>query len=413
MPATITAELWNRANTTRLSTLPYASDHRWQEVLNEPGTWSLELPIDDAATTSATYGNVVRFLVDGEPAFSGIIEQRNLHFVARGEEAEQTLTLSGRGLLAEWEDAVVYPKWGVDQLPQSDVRPVNWCYPENPYFLNWPYAHVLYPKIANQIGTDPPYHEPWYPPKGWPPPIDCSWIWSSNRGNTYPAGRSLFIYVWQAPSDCLMEIYLAVDYKASFLIDGITILETDEVVENGFTDCYRMIVPVSAGYHAFGIEAWVEPNPANGLKRGMVACSAHVVPGGDAPLSAATSVFVTDGTWQCLDYPTNVPSKTAGALIYELLLEAAARGALSGWTLSFNDLVDSDGDPWPSMWEEVLQIGQDYLSVLRQLSEQYMDFTADPVAKRLNAYVRGRSGTSAATYTAGVNITELVHTEKA
>jgi hypothetical protein len=82
MAATITAELYNAANSTRLATLPYAFDHRWQEVLNDCGTWSVSVGTDDAALSSATYGTVVRFLVDGEPAFAGVVEQRELRIVA-------------------------------------------------------------------------------------------------------------------------------------------------------------------------------------------------------------------------------------------------------------------------------------------------------------------------------------------
>ena len=71
MAATITAELYDATNTTRLAELPYAFDHRWQEVLNDSGTWSITLAVGDSALSSATYGKVVRFLVDGQPAFAG------------------------------------------------------------------------------------------------------------------------------------------------------------------------------------------------------------------------------------------------------------------------------------------------------------------------------------------------------
>jgi hypothetical protein len=64
------------------------------------------------------------------------------------------------------------------------------------------------------------------------------------------------------------------------------------------------------------------------------------------------------------------------------------------------------------MLSETFQIGADYLSVLRQLGDAYVDVTVDPVGLVLNAYVKGGSGTSAGNYVAGVNITELVHTEK-
>lgn len=411
MAATITAELYDSTNSTRLATLPYAFEHRWQEVLNDCGTWSLGLAADDSALSSATYGKVVRFLVDGQPAFAGVIEQRELQIVAQGEEVDQVVTLSGRGLLSMWEDAVVFPKGGIDAKPSSDVRPYNWCFPENPYLLGWPYAYVRHSAIATRIEGDPPLYEPWYPPKGWPSPSDACWLWTKNYGNVTPSGTCYFVYVYNAPADMDLVVYLAADNRATLYVDGIVVMETEQYPAFSFEECYRTVVPLSAGYHAIGVEAEVYENNAIGLYRGMVAVSAHSMPT-DGVVDTGTSVFKSDSTWQCLDYPTQIPGRTAGGALYELLLEAIARGALTSWTLSFDSETDSAGDPWPWMLSETFQIGADYLSVMRQLGEAYLDVTVDPVGLRLNAFIKGGSGTSAATYTAGTNLTELVHTEK-
>ena len=411
MAATITAELYDSTNTTWYSQLAYASNHRWQEVLNDCGTWSVEVPITDPSLPYAVYGNVVRFLVDDQPAFAGVIEQRELRVVAQGEEVDQVVELSGRGLLSLWEDAVVYPKGGVDKKPASDVRPFNWCFAENPYLLGWPYAFVRHDAIATRIDGDPPLYVPWYPPKGWPSPSSACWLWSKNYGNVTPSGTCYFIYVYTAASDMDLVVYLAADNRATLYVDGIVVLETEQYPAFSFEECYRTVVPLSAGTHAIGIEAEVYENSPNGLYRGMVAVSAHSLPT-DGVLDAGSSVFKTDATWQALDYPTTVPGRTAGGAVYELLLEAAARGALTGWSLSFDSETDSAGDPWPWILGENFQIGADYLSVLRQLGDAYLDVTVDPVGLKLNAYVKGGSNASAATYAAGTNLTELVHTEK-
>jgi hypothetical protein len=410
--ATVTAELWNSQNSTRLATLPNATGHRWQEVLDDCGSWSLELPVGDSALASAIYGTVVRFLVDDDPAFAGLVEQRELRIVAQGEEVDEVVVLSGRGLLALWEQAVVYPKGGVDKRPSSDVRPFNWCFPENPFFLQWPFVYIRHSKIATRINFDPPLYEPWFPPKGWPAPDTSAWMWTKNYGNRTPSGKCYFIYVYNAPSDMDLVIYLAADNRATLFVDGIVCMETEQYPAFNFEECYRTVVPITAGRHAIGVEAEVYSQTSNGLYRGMVAVSGHRLPTDGSALSTATSVFKSDSTWQALDYPTTIPGYTAGGVVYELLLEALARGALTGWTLSFDNITDSAGEPWPWMLEEVFQMGQDYLSVLRQLGEAYMDVTVDPVGLKLNAYIRNGSGTSAATYVAGSNLTELTHTEK-
>jgi hypothetical protein len=152
----------------------------------------------------------------------------------------------------------------------------------------------------------------------------------------------------------------------------------------------------------------------SGNKKAMIAVSAHKLPTDGSPLSASTSVFKSDSTWQCLDRPTVVPGQTAGGVLQVLWLEAVARGGLSGWTLSFDNELDSAGEPWPAMQEELLQIGQDYLGVMRQLVDAgYIEFTVDAAGQTLNCFVPGTTPSPVTTYAAGTNVTELAHTEKA
>lgn len=414
MTATVTAELWNATNSTFLSTLPYAFDHQWQETLNDAGSWSLKMPVDDTAGADATYGRCIRFLVDGQPAFTGTVETRERVTVAGDEEYGQVLTLSGRGLAARWEDAIVYPLGGVDARPASDVRPVNWCYSANPFYGSWPYVHVVHSDIVTKTSTNPLALTPGPPPKGWPAPVECSWIWSSNYGSVAPAGKSVFIYVYNAATAQNLQLWLTASHRATLYVDGIVVLETPDAPYEAWFEAYRTTVPLTAGYHAIGVEAEMYASPVSGNKKAMIAVSAHKLPTDGSPLSASTSVFKTDSTWQCLDRPTVVPGQTAGGLLQVLLLEAIDRGGLPSWTLSFDNAVDSAGEPWPAMSEELLQIGQDYLSVLRQLVDAgYIDFTVDAVGQTLNAYVPGATSTAVTTYTTGTNVTELAHTEKA
>jgi hypothetical protein len=66
------------------------------------------------------------------------------------------------------------------------------------------------------------------------------------------------------------------------------------------------------------------------------------------------------------------------------------------------------------MQEELLQIGQDYLGVMRQLVDAgYIEFTVDAAGQTLNCFVPGTTSSPVTTYAAGTNVTELAHTEKA
>jgi hypothetical protein len=114
----------------------------------------------------------------------------------------------------------------------------------------------------------------------------------------------------------------------------------------------------------------------------------------------------SDDTW--LVKPDADPlGMTAGAIMLLLLTEATTRGE-DVPAVTFDEALDSDGNPWAVYEELTVQVGASYLDVLRQMVDLAMcEFRMSPDGYELNLYNPASAGTTVA-YTLGdTNLTGL------
>ena len=409
---TLTVEGWNAANTSLLTTFEDSFGRQFQDGMSDTGSGQIALLTGDATLDDGA--KVVRFKVNDTYAFSMRIERQQLRTVARGEESDQLVELSGRGLVAEWEDAVVYPYGGLNQRPISDSRAFTWASPELSTD-GWPVAVTELSGLSTQQQLDPPLHAPWFPPLGWPSnDLAPSWIWSRGQNSTnMPAGSSLFRATFTAAATGRVSIFYTADSRCRVWLDGVLLSDwTSQPNERSFLNAYRSTPMVSAGNHTIAIEgdsqAWIESLP--GSIRGIVVCA--VYSGGvGGTFNSSSRLLKTDSTWKCLDYPAVYPAPTPGKILSTLLAEAQARGALTGWSLGCTDTVDSAGQPWPVDAAYVFRVGDTYLSVLKALADVSIDFRARPVGKVLDVWIKDTvTQATGFTFTAGGDILELEET---
>lgn len=123
---------------------------------------------------------------------------------------------------------------------------------------------------------------------------------------------------------------------------------------------------------------------------------------------------VTNNTWRCLPYPANAPGMTPGEVMNHLISEAKARGCFPQFQTTFNSFVDSAGSPWTKLGDISTRVGDDYLTVLTQLAETYIDFSMKPAGLVLDAYnIDTDQHGSTASYTEEYDITSLINTRSA
>ena len=416
---TLTAQLWNTANTSKVANLTESFDRRFRDPVSDVGTGELSVLATDANASDLTVGKVVRFLIDGTAAFSWRIDRRELRAVDSAEESGQVVKVSGRGLVVDWNDAVVYPAGGIDARPQSDSRPFTWA-TSLVSTSGWGSAFQQFPNACIPNVYD---LTTGWPPLGWPAPVQSSsvrWIWSRAFA-THPAGYSLFRKSFTVTGTKQYALFLSAGGRARAFIDGIEVIPWTSTFPNwssGFTT--DRLFTISAGTHELAIEAenfnyagtqYVTPGSI-----GCVIAALHEMPTSGS-FSSSSLVVGTDTTWKVQDYPSTYPAPTPGAILNTLLTEAQARGALSSWTFggSFSSTTDTAGNAWASSLEVTPKVGDSLLAVLRQMNDQELvDFRANATGKVLNVYNYGAStGSSGVTLAAGTNLLELTHMTEA
>lgn len=380
-------------------------------TLSDVGWAQLVMQNDDALLAGIAKKHFIQFHIDGQPRLLMYVEQ--LHTVAiapSGTKVPEVTTISGRGSLAAWEGARVFPPNGVAGRPHTETRRFDWGARELT-ITGWAAAVLLTQAGQGSEGTPPPdFPEAWLGyPLGWSDPTGY-WVWSqaAGAGPAMPAGDAYFARDVNVATAGYRSIYIAADNRHDLRIDGVVISEFSEVgSKEGYQNTLRADVYLSAGLHRVAVKA---SNDDAATLAGLLYAQWTQ----DSNRDDDALELRADTTWGAVGYPAAAPGFTAGHVIRLLLEEAQADGALTGWSLSFTDTLDSDGNAWPADRSFSFRVGMDLLSVLRQMAATDIDFIADPSDLILHAYVIDTMGVASANATAVLaNLGRLEFSERA
>ncbi|HTM85353.1 MAG TPA: hypothetical protein VL179_10730, partial [Mycobacterium sp.] len=237
------------------------------------------------------------------------------------------------------------------------------------------------------------------------PARTAQWLWDRSSTSPVPVGRAYFRTVFATPSGySRFKLYVAGADDVTLWLDGVPVI-TAEGLRTGKSETVEL--EIGPGFHIFAAEARNRGGPAGFL---FTAQPIHTDGTLAAPWLSSDASY-----WRCIAYTT--PARfTAGKILRVLLNEANARGneeagtsgTLLGWNLRFDDLVDSDGNPWPLIKNYSVSVGTDLLSVLHQLADEHIDFACSPSRRDLYAWRKGtRGGNVPVTFAPEVNITSL------
>lgn len=412
----LVAKVYDVSYNVMLRELTLAADLGCLPMLNQPGSGGLTLPLTapdyvaELALQQAycSYGNLVRFELDGEPVHTIVIGSKRVERVAQGEEAAQGIDVMGPGTLALWQKAVWYPEIGAGHFPYTDARTFN--------FASTYYEDSAAPwgaAVEIEQGTGDPGPRFGYPKNLPAAAEDAWWIWSqaNNGAGSVPAGNAYFRHWEFGMAGGLARIFITADNSHELWIDG-GLVEVDlatvagGVGWAGLKSIDRYFEP---GDHLFAIKATnlpgVDPNPAGPIMAVIELLDTGTVLG--------ALLVRTDATWRALGYPMSAPGFTPGEQVRIFMEEAQNRGELPGWTLGFDDVEDSDGNAWEAI-ESTYPIGLDGLSFLSKLAETAVDVMAAPDALRLDMWVKGtKGGPSGYVLTPGVNLGRMTNQGRA
>jgi hypothetical protein len=407
MTAAVTAEVWNAANMSKVADLSTSTDGPLSadigRVANSEGIGSVEVLADNPGAASLTPRRCVRIKENGTHVGTFFIKRTREVVVDGGEEASQRITASGPGLLGRFDDAIVLPWVGAGKRPASRTRVFNWASPNLPV-SGW--TDTIYEQARTVLlwgGTRPVnYLDPF-----------AAWIWGAADATSHAAGSCYFRRTFTLSSDALFVPYLSFDDECELWLDGTQLLsQTNSAEWDNWWWTWKAPLRLPAGTHtiAAAVTNASSAGPGGFLLSGWLATEGGgIAEDGLVVLTGAPDAEPV-GAWKCKAYPTTAPGWTPGRIIKTLLAEAQARGSLAGWTTSFDNDEDSDGNPWPEVPEFSVNVGATVGRALADLAETWVDVDVSLSGTVLHAWdkAEGRGSASGVTYAAGTNVTQLV-----
>ena len=391
----VVVSLLDRSTLAVKAVLEEAWGKQFQEVLNDTGTGKCVLANDDSNLALVEYGDFLQFALDGAAVFTSIIETKKSVLVAEGEEHDEATELSGRGWLAMLEDAVVYREVQVSDTPFTDTRVFNYASIYQPFTgVSAPYSYGTWASAGVYYSGKP---------TDFPDPT-AEWIGpEAPVAGDNPVGYWYFFGTGVVPADALLRLYVAADNAIDFWINDVLVLSTGVT---DFETSKTVDVPMTAGTFTYAARIYNAPVGADNPS-GFIFSLVELDPDGEVLSIVSNSESSFTVSW-VYDYPAEPVQFTPGTILADALFDQAQdRGALPLLAYSFDTVVDSDSVPWPTTSETTLQIGMDYLSVLRQVAEQFsLDYRMDPATPTLHVYASAGSVTSVE-LEAGVNLTSL------
>lgn len=385
---TVPGESWNRT---------------WQRGISDPGSGGLVVPNDDPIMATVDYGSIMRFSLGGIVRQSATVEKIDRVWVDDSEEAGQVATISGRGLVAEWDRALVYPDLGDTtplatglpiQLgpPRQDDRYYNWTASTGVDRTGWPNAVMTDPRYGHR---DSPAQR-FVRPDGWPDSTS-EWIWDRSSTASVPVGDVYFGHAFEVHTTGRYQVWVAADDNYELWLDGIKILSRDgayagaaehiEIDMDAGNPFHLLAARATNMYGYAGLQVSVLPVSTTGA---LGTYTTHTVGG------------VGNG-WHVIGYPARPPGQTVGRAIRLEYLGAQRRGMLLDWALGFSETVDSAGQPWPYRSDLTCPVGISMLDMLNRWSQDQIDYSFSPGAKILRAWNIGTMGT-AATWTDAITL---------
>jgi hypothetical protein len=399
---------------TLVKTLTKAFGRAWLHQLNDVGSGTISIHPTDAelvATPSVLhYGNIFRFELDGTERFAFILENRSIPPAPQDEETGRIWTLSGRGVLALLDDAIVYPE-GTVVGSTARQRRFDWTaivYDDS----SWVAATQIQKQSAASGAPEPQ----WVTLPGNWPDGDAYWIWSREGVAGYPhmpIGTSYFRKTFTLDTAMDVAVFATCDNRFTFWLDGTQILEGDD-----WRTTYRFDLPLTAGTHQIAVtgtnDPLSNPQPTSTDPAGLLVAIIEVDENGNL---TGTPLVRSDSSFLTLDYPSVVPGMSVGEIWRILIDEAQARGGLAGVTKGFLDATDARSVAWTAgeaiggvfTVNVALDIGTSYLDVMRTFVEQWIDveMTPDLELRLYNKNTLGTDRTGTVTLEVGTDFEEL------
>lgn len=405
--STVDVLVYEPDGTTPMAVVPDVLSVTASEESTGPGGGTLEIAHDNPALVGnrnlLNPRNVVKVRVDGVVRAAWFITQTTKVMVG-DSEADQVWTVSGPGLLAWLDDAVVHQEY---ENPYSDsTRYFGWGSGPGSWYREDSWGRPV--RVAKRGGNDwtDPNNRYRKKPVNWPNTGDTTawWVWDrSNANRAAPKGWCYFRYKLDVSgTDIPHTLYLTADNRVDVQLDGEPLATVRG--RRAFKRTYAVDFDLSAGTHYLGFRA-----KNRGAGASLIAALFRYADADDAEEDGilVTATGHNSSRWRLLAYPSQEPGWTAGEVLAKIVAEANERGVGSIGYLNgdnFSATVDSDGVAWPEYcWK--FGVGDTYSAVVAEMRDYDVDVRVNPNTLKLEAYDTRGTSVSGVVLDSGVNIT--------
>ncbi len=418
----LTGSPWRAPITDRVSP-------KVQDVELDTGSGSFSLKNGSANQPLVQPGGVIAWAVDGVEAAWTICERVDQATDQPEEEIGEDTAYSGRGILAELEQAKVYPSIGLGKKPFGDIRYFDYSSPELDT-TGWTAAVERFTQCQNPFLTPP--NGIFGAPNPWPDPAG---VWISSRalsGDHDPIGTWYARKTFTLAEDSELVINAAADDAYDLRLDGTPIVGWDDPPGiDGWQKARFVRVSVSAGTHVLAVRVTnYDRTITSGSNTGNISvflCAVYKLT--DTIFGRIQQLLLrSDHTWICSDYPTIAPGFTPPRIMEILVQNAVARGTIPAWATSWTPggATDTAGTSCPIITQS-FRHGSSVLEAAQQMSQGWIEFAAHmsaasatrvfdlwmaegaPTGPGWSLVAPGRGTTRALAIEPAVNATEITH----
>jgi hypothetical protein len=372
-----------------------------------PGGGTLQIAYDNptlaANPTLLDQRNIVKVKVGGTVRAAWMIRKTIQHYAGDGGEAAQVWDVSGPGLMAWFDDAVLHQEF--ENSYSDTIRYFGWGGRQGTWYDEDAWGKPV--RVAKR--ADPDFSDPnnryRKKPANWPDTGDTVawWVWDRASANVgAPVGYAYFRYkLVTAGTEVPYTLFLTADNLVDVQLDGEPLATVKG--RRAFKRTYSVDFELDTGTHYLGFRV------RNKNRGASLIAALFQFDEFDDEQDTGTLVTVTgqNTNWRMLAYPDVEPGWTAGEVLARIVTEANSRSVASVGYLNgddFTDTVDSDGTAWPTyVWR--FNVGDTYTNVIAELRDYDVDVRINPDTLVLEAYdTRGSSATDVLLDT-GVQIT--------
>lgn len=321
------------------------------------------------------------------------------------EDSALTVTLEGAGHLAVYKRGVIGPPGGTGRAPIVLDVVYDYTHPDfDDSGPEWVFANDLMSVNDAQAIAD---GGGGFWPLPWSKDMPNGRIIGPTAGTSLTApvgnwyGRDGFTTTYEGAH----LLFFTADNAGSIAIDGKPIASvggSGDITTSGFGSSFPTVLTLSAGFHTVAFEVTNYP-PFGGPNPSGIAAQIFV------PGFPPTLVWQVSGGTKINDYPAETPGMTPGTVLRLITEQQAGRDWADNIVLGFDDVNDTDGNPWPTFAQIAAKVGSDdCYSLIQKIQAVYADIEMDPAGWTLNAWIWGaRNPTSGLSFTEGGNLTAL------